>query len=183
MRGCVQFFGVNFLLFSELPISSSADNSSFLLTFPTSCSPACSIQNLPAFALACFALACWSKIVYIYIFFFLVYGPCQGDYGLYSVLLPSFILFISLNKYVNTGIGTCCLPSWCSFIIKYAGCNPASLPNSLMGSGPAQGVYAEGVCELSLWLHHNLNYSTALRNAFHLFDRCHTHGESLLLRS
>lgn len=115
--------------------------------------------------------------VYIYICFFLVHGPSQGDYGLYSVLLPSFILFISLNKYVNTGIGTCCFPSWCSFIIKYAGCNPASLPNSLMVSGPAQGVYAEGVCELSLWLHHNLNYSTALRNAFHLFDRCHAHGE------
>lgn len=178
MRGCVQFFGVNFL-FSELPISSSADNSSFLLTFPTSCSPACSIQNLPAFA-----LACWSKIEFISTFaFFRVYGPSQGDYGLYSVLLPSFILFISLNKYVNTGIGTCCLPSWCSFIIKYAGCNPASLPNSLMESGPAQGVHAEGVCELSLWLHHNLNYSTALRNAFHLFDRCHTHGESFPLRS
>lgn len=81
-----------------------------------------------------------------------MHGPSQGDCGLYTALLPSFILFIVLNKYLYRDRDV--LSHLMLQFQKGMGCSPASLPTCLKVNGPAKRVYTEGVCEQSLWLHH-----------------------------
>ncbi len=179
--GCVEISMVNFLLFSWLPMSSSADNSSFPLTFPTSCLPACPIQQeLPAFA---WAVRLSSLVILLWCYSFLIslcldllfpaHGPSQNDYGVYTGLLPSLILFFILEqicKYSDSN-DLSHIMAW--FHCKKRGKRSSSLPTCLKVNGPVQW---EGVCEQSLWLHHTpLNHSTVLhrKTLFCLFHGHH----------
>ena len=124
----------------------------FLLTFPTSCSPACPIQQeLPAFVWL-FSLAillqCYSFLIGFISRFTLssAWAISRGP-GFICCSSPFLILFISTDKYVNTETVMCCLISRCSFMVKNVWCSPASLPPCLKVNDPAQcGLYKR-----SLW--------------------------------
>ena len=67
----------------------------------------------------------------------------RGQWFIYAAVLPSFILFMSLNKYVNTVTVMCCLASWCSFIVQNLRHDPDSLLTSSKVPGPAHWVQME----------------------------------------
>jgi len=77
---------------------------------------------------------------------FPVHGPSQVDFGLYTAGLPSVILFISPNKYVNTGTVMCCLSSCFSFI-KKSGILSSFTANLFKGSW----FCPRGLYRRSLW--------------------------------